>query len=177
MSRIGKNPVAIPAGVDMQITGQEVRAKGKLGQLALQIHPDVEVAMKDGKIWVTPRTTSRQVRAHWGTSRALIDRMVVGVSKGYTVDLEINGVGFRAAVEGKTLKLQLGYSHDVMFPIPSDVQIKCAKPTAISISGSNKQRVGQVAAQIRAYRSPEPYKGKGIKYDREIILRKEGKKK
>jgi len=128
-------------------------------------------------VWVKPRSETKRARMLWGTTRALINNMVKGVSTGFTVDLEINGVGYRAAVQGKNLQLQLGYSHDVIYPIPDDVTIKSDKPTAISISGRDKQRVGQIASEIRAYRGPEPYKGKGIKYATETILRKEGKKK
>jgi len=177
MSRVGKNPVAIPSGVDVQIANQILTAKGKLGSLSIPVSSEVEASVEDGKVWVKPKSDSKRSRMMWGTTRALVNNMVTGVSKGYTVNLEINGVGYRAAVQGKVLNLQLGYSHDVPFPIPDDVKIVCEKPTSIAITGADKQRVGQVAAVIRSYRKPEPYKGKGIKYETETILRKEGKKK
>ncbi|CAA6605133.1 50S ribosomal subunit protein L6 [Rhodospirillaceae bacterium LM-1] len=177
MSRVGKYPVTVPSGVTVNIANQELTAKGKLGQIALSLTDEVDVKLEDGKVWVAPRSTTKKSRMMWGTTRALVNNMVKGVSEGFKINLEINGVGYRAAVQGKNLQLQLGYSHDVVYPIPSDVQIACEKPTAITISGANRQRVGQVAAEIRAYRGPEPYKGKGIKYDTETILRKEGKKK
>jgi large subunit ribosomal protein L6 len=137
----------------------------------------VETTLDGNQVWVKPKTETKRARMMWGTTRALINNMVKGVSEGFTVNLEINGVGYRAAVQGKTLQLQLGFSHDVNYPIPDDVTIKCEKPTAISITGKDRQRVGQIAAEIRAYRGPEPYKGKGVKYETETILRKEGKKK
>jgi len=151
--------------------------KGKLGTLMLPLNNDVDTVVKDGKVVVTPKSETKRSRMAWGTMRALVSNMVNGVSKGYTVNLEINGVGYRAAVQGKDLVLQLGYSHDVHFPIPSDIKIACEKPTSIAVTGADKQRVGQIAAVIRSYRGPEPYKGKGIKYDYEKIRRKEGKKK
>jgi large subunit ribosomal protein L6 len=177
MSRVGKNPVAVPQGVTIDVAGGSATVKGKLGTLKLPISTHVEVKVEDGKVWVRPVGESKQARMSWGATRANIRNMVEGVSKGYTKNLEINGTGYRAAVQGKNLQLQLGYSHDVSYPIPEGIQIKCEKPTSISITGFDKQRVGQVAAEIRAYRGPEPYKGKGIKYDNETILRKEGKKK
>ena len=177
MSRIGKHPVAIPAGVDVKIEGAEVRAKGKLGQLAVQMVEDVTVTQADGQISVAPRDETRRARTQWATMRTLVNNIVTGVSQGFTKRLEIAGVGYRAAVEGKDLVLQLGYSHEVRYPIPEGIQIRCERPTAIEISGIDKQRVGQVAAEIRSYRPPEPFKGKGIKYEGETILRKEGKKK
>jgi large subunit ribosomal protein L6 len=177
MSRVGKNPVTVPQGVTIDIAGGAATVKGKLGTLKLPISTHVEVKVEDGKVWVKPLTESKQARMSWGSTRANLRNMVEGVSKGYTRNLEINGTGYRAAVQGKNLQLQMGYSHDVSYPIPEGIQIKCEKPTAISITGFDKQRVGQVAAEIRAYRAPEPYKGKGIKYDNETILRKEGKKK
>jgi large subunit ribosomal protein L6 len=177
MSRIGKNPVAIPQGVDVQIAGSVLTAKGKLGTLTLNLSGEVTTTVEDGKVWVKPNGDSKRARTLWGTTRAIVNNMVTGVSKGFQKNLEINGVGYRAAVQGKNLNLQLGYSHDVQFPIPSDVKIVCEKPTSIQITGADKQRVGQVAAVIRGYRKPEPYKGKGIKYDTETIRRKEGKKK
>lgn len=177
MSRVGKNPVAIPAGVDLQVAGQTVTAKGKLGQLSMSLNPDVSISVEGGKATVKPVGDSQRARMQWGTARNRLNALVRGVSEGYSRSLEINGVGYRAAVQGKTLQLQLGYSHDVLFPIPDDVKIVCERPTAIQISGADKQRVGEIAAKIRSYRPPEPYKGKGIKYAEETVLRKEGKKK
>jgi large subunit ribosomal protein L6 len=177
MSRIGKYPVAIPQGVTVQVAGRVVTVKGKLGELKLETAPDVETSVTDGKFWVKPRNETKRARALWGTTRAHVNNMVTGVSKGFQRNLDINGVGYRAAVQGKNLNLQLGYSHDVVFPIPADVKIVCEKPTSIQISGADVQRVGQVAAEIRAFRRPEPYKGKGIKHETETIRRKEGKKK
>jgi large subunit ribosomal protein L6 len=177
MSRIGKLPVTIPQGVTVDVAAGVLTTKGKLGTLKVVINNDVDTAIKDGKVVITPKTETKRARMAWGTTRALVNNMVNGVSKGYTVNLEINGVGYRAAVQGKDLVLQLGYSHDVHFPIPADIKIACEKPTAIAITGADRQRVGQVAAVIRSYRGPEPYKGKGIKYDYEKIRRKEGKKK
>jgi large subunit ribosomal protein L6 len=177
MSRVGKYPVSVPQGVSVQISGTDVSVKGKLGESKLTARENVEVTLDGNLVWVKPKNETKEARMMWGTTRALINNMVKGVSEGFTVNLEINGVGYRAAVEGKVLKLQLGYSHDVEYPIPDDVTMKCEKPTAISITGRDRQRVGQIAAEIRAYRGPEPYKGKGIKYETETILRKEGKKK
>jgi large subunit ribosomal protein L6 len=177
MSRVGKNPVAIPQGVTVEVGGGVATVKGKLGTLKLPISKDVTVSVKDGKVQVEPQGETQQSRIMWGTTRANLRNMVEGVSKGYSRALEINGVGYRAAVQGKNLQLQMGYSHDVLYPIPEGITIKCEKPTAVLISGYDKQKVGQVAAEIRAVRPPEPYKGKGIKYDAEHILRKEGKKK
>jgi large subunit ribosomal protein L6 len=177
MSRVGKNPVAIPQGVTVEVGGGVATVKGKLGTLKLPISKDVTVSVKDGKVLVEPQGETQQSRIMWGTTRANLRNMVDGVSKGYSKALEINGVGYRAAVQGKNLQLQMGYSHDVLYPIPEGITIKCEKPTAVLISGFDKQKVGQVAAEIRAVRPPEPYKGKGIKYDGEHILRKEGKKK
>jgi large subunit ribosomal protein L6 len=177
MSRTSKYPVAIPQGVTVQVAGRVVTVKGKLGELKLETAPDVETSVTDGKFWVKPRNETKRARALWGTTRAHVNNMVTGVSKGFTVNLDINGVGYRAAVQGKNLNLQLGYSHDIAYPIPDDVRIVTEKPTSISITGADKQRVGQIAAEIRGYRKPEPYKGKGIKYGTETIRRKEGKKK
>ena len=177
MSRVGKNPVSIPQGVTVDVAGGVATVKGKLGTLKLPLTKEVEVSVKDGKVWVKPVNDNTQSRVLWGTTRANLRNMVEGVSKGYSKALEINGVGYRAAVQGKNLQLQMGYSHDVLYPIPEGITIKCEKPTAVLISGYDKQKVGQVAAEIRAVRPPEPYKGKGIKYDTETILRKEGKKK
>ena len=177
MSRVGKNPVPVPSGVTLAVDGHKVKAKGKLGELSLPLSALVEAGVDDGKFWVKPANETKQARMMWGTTRNLVRNMVRGVAQGYTKNLEINGVGYRAAVQGKSLQLQLGYSHDVNFPIPEGITIKCDKPTSITITGADKQRVGQGAAEIRSYRGPEPYKGKGIKYDSETILRKEGKKK
>jgi large subunit ribosomal protein L6 len=177
MSRIGKNPVPVPAGVDIRLADQTLTAKGKLGLLSLVISSEVTATVEDDKIVITPANDTKRARMLWGTTRALVNNMVNGVSKGFAVGLEINGVGYRASVQGKNLNLQLGYSHDINFPIPSDVTIVCEKPTAITVSGADKQRVGAVAAEIRSFRGPEPYKGKGVKYTHEIIRRKEGKKK
>ncbi|HVA15712.1 MAG TPA: 50S ribosomal protein L6 [Stellaceae bacterium] len=177
MSRIGKIPVTIPQDVTVDLAGGFLTTKGKLGTLRLAVNNDVDTVVKDGKVVITPKSETKRARMAWGTMRALVNNMVNGVSKGYTVNLDINGVGYRAAVQGKDLVLQLGYSHDVKFPIPADIKIACEKPTAIAISGADRQRVGQVAAVIRSFRGPEPYKGKGIKYSTEKIRRKEGKKK
>ncbi len=177
MSRVGKYPVTVPAGVTVDLKGREVSVKGKLGTSNLTTVEDVEVSMEQGEVWVKPRFETKRSRMMWGTTRALIANMVKGVSEGFTVNLDINGVGYRAAVQGKNLQLQLGYSHDIVYPIPDDIQIKTEKPTAIAITGKDKQRVGQIASEIRGFRGPEPYKGKGIKYATETILRKEGKKK
>ena len=177
MSRVGKLPVTIPPGVQVAIAGQKLTAKGKLGALELALGPEVETKVADGRVTVKPRSETKQARMQWGTTRALINNMMRGVSTGYSVNLEINGVGYRAQVQGKNLILQLGYSHDVNFPIPDDVKIACEKPTSIRVTGADRQRVGQIAAEIRGFRKPEPYKGKGIKYEAETIRRKEGKKK
>jgi large subunit ribosomal protein L6 len=177
MSRIGKHPVAIPAGVQAALAGQMLNISGGKGKLSLEISTDVTATVADGHITITPKDESARARAMWGTTRALVNNMVTGVSTGFTRQLEINGVGYRAAVQGRNLQLQLGYSHDIIYPIPENIQIACERPTLIAISGADKQRVGQVAAEIRAYRGPEPYKGKGIKYSDEVIRRKEGKKK
>ncbi|MBI2235814.1 MAG: 50S ribosomal protein L6 [Magnetospirillum sp.] len=177
MSRVGKYPVPVPSGVTVQIAGRDVTVSGKLGQSSLSLVDDVDASLEGDKLWVRPKGETKRARMMWGTTRALLGNMVKGVSDGFTVNLDINGVGYRAAVDGKTLKLALGYSHDVIYPVPDDVAIKCDKPTSITITGRDKQRVGQIAAEIRSYRGPEPYKGKGIKYNTETILRKEGKKK
>ena len=177
MSRIGKNPVALPQGVTVDVAGSRVTAKGRLGTLALAVDSEITATLEDGKVVVKPKNDTKRARMLWGTTRALVNNMVTGVSRGFSRNLEINGVGYRAAVQGKSLVLQLGYSHDINFPIPDDVKIVCEKPTAIAISGADKQRVGQVAAVIRGFRKPEPSKGKGIKYVDETVRRKEGKKK
>lgn len=177
MSRIGKYPVTLPQGVSVELAGGTLTAKGRLGSLQLAVDDDVTASIDDGKVWVKPNSETKRARMMWGTTRALVNNMVTGVSRGFSKSLEINGVGYRASVQGKNLVLQLGYSHDITFPIPDDVKIVCERPTAISISGADRQRVGQIAAVIRGYRRPEPYKGKGIKYVAEHVRRKEGKKK
>jgi large subunit ribosomal protein L6 len=177
MSRVGKHPVAVPSGVEVQISGQTLSAKGSLGTLRLVVSNEVTAAIADGTVTIAPKNETKHARAMWGTTRALVNNMVNGVLKGFSVTLEINGVGYRAAAQGSTLNLQLGYSHEIAYPIPSDVNIVCERPTLIRVSGADRQRVGQIAAEIRAYRPPEPYKGKGIKYSTETVRRKEGKKK
>jgi len=177
MSRVGKYPVAIPDGVSVEVANDTVTAKGKLGQLSAAITSDVEVTVEGNLITVKPTKDTKKARALWGTTRAVVNNLVTGVSAGFTVNLEINGVGYRAAVEGKDLVLSLGFSHPVRYPIPEGISMKCERPTAIEISGADKQRVGQIASEIRAFRPPEPFKGKGVKYATETILRKEGKKK
>lgn len=177
MSRIGNKPVEVPDGVSVNIAGQLITAKGKLGELSAKLVDEVAVTQEGNTITVTPVGDSMTARKMWGTTRTVISNLVVGVSDGFEKKLEINGVGYRAQVQGKELVLQLGFSHDVNYPIPDDIQIKCADQTHVSIAGANKQKVGQIAAEIRSYRPPEPYKGKGIKYEGEYILRKEGKKK
>jgi large subunit ribosomal protein L6 len=177
MSRIGKNPVDVPQGVDVAIVGQIVTAKGKLGELSATFTDDVDISREENLVWVKPRGNSRNARKMWGTARSVISNLVVGVSEGYTRNLEINGVGYRAQVQGKELIMQLGYSHEVRHAIPEGITVKCPDQTHITVEGADKQKVGQTAAEIRAYRPPEPYKGKGVKYEGEYILRKEGKKK
>lgn len=177
MSRIGQNPVAVPDGVTVDVVGQLVTAKGKLGELSMTLVDEVEITREDANLLVKPRSDTQRARTMWGTMRSLVQNIVTGVNEGFTVNLEIVGVGYRAAVEGKELVLQLGFSHEVRYPIPEGISIACERPTAIAISGADRQLVGQVAANIRAYRKPEPYKGKGVRYADEFILRKEGKKK
>lgn len=178
MSRVGKYPVEVPQGVTVAIDGDVLTAKGKLGELQFPLSPDlVETKVEDGKVVVTPKSDAKRARMMWGTTRARVANMVKGVSEGFQTNLEIVGVGYRAAVQGNALQLALGFSHDVLYPIPAGVTIKTPQPTQIEISGSDKQIVGQVASEIRAYRPPEPYKGKGVKYAEERIVRKEGKKK
>jgi large subunit ribosomal protein L6 len=177
MSRIGKHPVRIPSDVEVELSGQMLTAKGRLGTLSLAVSNEVDASIADGTVTIAPKNETKQSRAMWGTTRALLNNMVTGVSTGFSINLEITGVGYRAQVQGNTLNLQLGYSHDIPFPIPGDVRITCERPTIITVSGADRQRVGQIAANIRAHRPPEPYKGKGIKYATEIVRRKEGKKK
>jgi large subunit ribosomal protein L6 len=177
MSRIGKKPVSVPAGVTANVEGQLVKIKGSKGELSFLVPEDVSVAMEDGAIAVQPRSQSKRARSLWGTSRARINNLVIGTTAGYEKRLEINGVGYRAALAGKVLKLSLGYSHDIDYAIPDGISITVPKPTEIVVAGIDKQVVGQIAAEIRDYRGPEPYKGKGVKYAGEFIFRKEGKKK
>ena len=177
MSRVGKYPVAVPSGVTVAITGRILSAKGKLGELKLDLSDEIDATMENNQVVVKPRSESKRSRTMWGTTRAHINNMVKGVSQGFTRRLEINGVGYRAAVQGKELVLQLGYSHEIKYPIPQGITITAEKPTSLAITGADRQRVGQVAADIRGFRGPEPYKGKGVKYEEETILRKEGKKK
>jgi large subunit ribosomal protein L6 len=177
MSRIGKKPVALPKGVTVKIDGQTVVMKGAKGELDFVAPDEVSLTLEDNVIRIDPRSQSKRARAMWGTARARINSLAVGVSQGFAKTLEITGVGYKAAVVGKNLQLSLGYSHDISYPIPAGVTIVASKPTEVTISGFNKQLVGQVAAEIRALRPPEPYKGKGVKYANEFIFRKEGKKK
>ncbi len=177
MSRIGKKAVAVPKGVTANVEGQRVTAKGPKGQLSVALIDDVGVSMTDGGISIEPRGETKEARAMWGMSRTLVQNIVTGVTEGFEERLEINGVGYRAQVQGKVLSLALGYSHDVSYPIPEGIEVKTPRPTEIVISGIDKQRVGQVAAEIRRWRPPEPYKGKGVKYSTEFVFRKEGKKK
>jgi large subunit ribosomal protein L6 len=177
MSRIGKRPVAIPSGVTATVDGQTVKVKGPKGQLQFVVHDDVEVKFENGQVKVAPRVKTNRAQAMYGTARAQVANLVEGVTKGFEKKLEITGVGYRAAMQGKNLQLALGYSHDVIYPIPEGISIAVPKPTEITVTGIDPQRVGQVAAEIRAYRPPEPYKGKGVKYANEFIFRKEGKKK
>jgi large subunit ribosomal protein L6 len=177
MSRIGKKAVPVPAGVTVYVNGQTVAVKGPKGELKEVLNEQVLVKMQEDGVKVDPINQSKIARSSWGMSRTLVANMMKGVTDGYSKSLEINGVGYRAALDGKVLKLNLGYSHDVNYPVPEGIEIKTPKPTEIVISGINKQRVGQVAAEIRDWRGPEPYKGKGIKYAGETIFRKEGKKK
>ena len=177
MSRIGKYPVEIPQGVQVAIAGRLLTAKGQLGELKLQLTEHIEATVEGNQVTVKPRTEERQARMMWGTTRALVATMVKGVSTGYEKSMEITGTGYRAAVQGKNLELSLGYSHPVVYPIPDGIKITCERPTAIKVEGVDKRLVGQVAAEIRGFRGPEPYKGKGIRYTTEQIRRKEGKKK
>ncbi|WP_375409350.1 50S ribosomal protein L6 [uncultured Methylobacterium sp.] len=177
MSRVGKKPVPVPSGVTATVTGQTVKMKGQKGELQFVVPNLVNVSFEDGAVSVQPKDQSKQARSLWGTSRAQVANLVEGVSKGFEKKLEITGVGYRAAMAGKALKLSLGYSHDIEYEIPAGITITVPKPTEINIVGIDRQVVGQVAAEIRDYRGPEPYKGKGVKYAGEFIFRKEGKKK
>jgi large subunit ribosomal protein L6 len=177
MSRVGKRPVSVPSGVTANVQGQTISVKGPKGTLSLVAGDGVTVAMDKGAIKVDPKDDSKEARALWGTVRANLNNIMTGVTKGFERKLEITGVGYRAAVQGKNLQLALGYSHDVLYAIPEGIAVVTPKPTEIVVSGIDKKKVGQVAAEIRAYRPPEPYKGKGVKYSDEFIFRKEGKKK
>ncbi|MQT13755.1 50S ribosomal protein L6 [Segnochrobactrum spirostomi] len=177
MSRIGKKPVAIPSGITATVDGQTVSVKGPKGALSFAVHDLVSVENTADGISVQPRDESKKARSLWGMSRTMVSNLVVGVSKGFERKLDITGVGYKAAVQGKKLNLSLGYSHDVVYDIPEGITIACAKPTEILVSGIDRQKVGQVAAEIREFRGPEPYKGKGVRYSDEFIVRKEGKKK
>jgi large subunit ribosomal protein L6 len=177
MSRVGKKPVSIPAGVTARVEGQSIAIKGSKGEMKFLAPSEVDVRFADNQIKVDPRVQTKRARAMWGMTRAMVNNLVTGVSKGFEKKLEITGVGYKAAVQGKNLQLSLGYSHDLQFAIPEGIAIATPKPTEITISGMDRQKVGQVAAEIRALRPPEPYKGKGVKYANEFIFRKEGKKK
>ncbi|MCA1300328.1 50S ribosomal protein L6 [Stappia indica] len=177
MSRIGKKPVPVPSGVTATINGRNVEVKGPKGQMSFALNSLVLAEMTDDGIKVDPSVDSKPARAMWGMSRTMIANLITGVSAGFEKKLEITGVGYRAQVQGRNLQLALGFSHDVVYAVPEGIEVKCPKPTEIVVSGMDKQRVGQVAAEIRAYRPPEPYKGKGIRYADEFIVRKEGKKK
>ena len=177
MSRIGKKPVTVPGSVTAAVNGQEVKVKGPKGELKHVLVDDIIAKLDKGGIEIAMREDTPNARAMWGMSRTLVANLVAGVTEGFTKKLEITGVGYRPAVQGSNVQLQLGYSHDVTFPIPQGIQVVCPKPTEIVITGIDKQKVGQVAAEIRRFRPPEPYKGKGIKYAGEFIFRKEGKKK
>jgi large subunit ribosomal protein L6 len=177
MSRVGKYPVEMPQGVQVAIAGGMLTAKGRLGELKLPLTDHIEAVVEGNHVSVKPRTTERQARMMWGTTRALIASMVQGVSAGYTKTMEITGTGYRAAVQGKNLEINLGFSHQVVYPVPDGIKIVCERPTSIRVEGVDKRLVGQVAAEIRGFRPPEPYKGKGVRYSDEQIRRKEGKKK
>jgi large subunit ribosomal protein L6 len=177
MSRVGKKPVPIPSGVTAVIEGQTVKVNGPKGALSLVLHADVAATLDKGEVKVDPRVDTKRARAMWGTYRSLLANVVEGVTKGFERRLEITGVGYRAAVQGKNLQIQLGYSHDIVYPIPEGITIAVPRPTEIVVSGVDGQKVGHVAAEIRAFRKPEPYKGKGVKFVGEYIFRKEGKKK
>jgi large subunit ribosomal protein L6 len=177
MSRVGKRPVPIPSGVTATVEGQTVKIKGPKGALEVVLHDDVSATVEKGAVKIDPRTDTKRARAMWGTFRAHVANVMVGVTKGYERRLEINGVGYRAQLQGKNLQVALGYSHDIVYAIPQGITVTVPKPTEIVIAGIEQQKVGQVAAEIRDFRKPEPYKGKGVKYSDEHIFRKEGKKK
>lgn len=177
MSRVGKNPVVLPQGVSASLAGQDLKVKGPKGELALVVHPAVDVKIEGSQITVAPKDAQRQTRALWATMQRRISNMVVGVKDGFEKNLEIEGVGYRCALQGKELVLQLGFSHEVRYAVPTGITIAVDKQTSVKVSGIDKEKVGQVAAEIRGYKPPEPYKGKGIRYVGEYIVRKEGKKK
>ena len=177
MSRVGKKTVAIPSGVTASVEGQIVNVKGPKGALVVALHGDVAASVEGSQIKVDPRADTKRARAMWGTYRSLLANAMTGVTKGFERRLEINGVGYRASLQGKNLQVQLGYSHDIVYPIPEGITIAVPKPTEVVVTGIDDQKVGHVAAEIRAFRKPEPYKGKGVKYANEYIFRKEGKKK
>ena len=177
MSRVGKKPVELPDGIEANIVANEITIKGKKGELNASFPESVKLQKDQGKIIVVPLNETKGAKSTWGMARTLINNMVMGVTEGYTRNLEINGVGYRASIEGNILTLQLGYSHDIKLAIPGDLEVKCSKPTEILVSGIDKQKVGQFTSEIRKLRKPEPYKGKGIKYQDEFVRRKEGKKK
>ena len=177
MSRIGKKPVPVPAGVTASVEGQKVSVKGPKGELFFVANDEIQLKLEDNAVSVQPANNSKEARSKWGMSRTMIENILKGVKDGYERKLEINGVGYRASLQGKNLQLALGFSHDVVYEPPVGISIAVPKPTEIIVSGINKQQVGQVAAEIREYRGPEPYKGKGVKYAEERIVRKEGKKK
>lgn len=177
MSRIGKKPVAVPEGVTATVDGQTVTAKGPKGELNFVVNDEVLVKLDNGEIIVGPREDSKNAHSKWGMSRTQIQNILIGVKEGFERKLEINGVGYRASMQGKNLQLALGFSHDVIYQVPEGINVACPKPTEVVITGIDKQKVGQVASEIRKYRKPEPYKGKGVKYAEERIVRKEGKKK
>jgi large subunit ribosomal protein L6 len=177
MSRIGNKAIAIPSGVTANVEGQTVKIKGPKGAMQVVLHDDVTAKMDKSTVKLEPRSESKRARSMWGTSRTLVANLIAGVTKGFEERLEITGVGYRAAVQGKSLNLQLGFSHDINFAIPEGITIATPKPTEIVVTGMDKQKVGHVAAEIRGFRPPEPYKGKGVKYAGEYIFRKEGKKK
>ena len=177
MSRIGKKPVVIPPGVTAKLEGQTIAVKGAKGELKFTAPQEVSMSIDGGAVHVTPQRDDKRARAMWGMARAQVANLVGGVTKGFEKKLEINGVGYKAAIAGKNLQLTLGYSHDIIYPIPAGVTIATPKATEITVAGIDKRQVGQIAAEIRAFRSPEPYKGKGVKYSDEFVFRKEGKKK
>ena len=177
MSRIGKKPVPVPQGVTATVEGQTVRAKGPKGELSFVVNDEVLVKLENGAVSVDPRDQSKDARSKWGMSRTMIANIFAGVKDGFEKKLEISGVGYRAAMQGRNLQLSLGYSHEVVYQVPAGITVAVSKPTEILVSGIDPQQVGQVAAEIREYRGPEPYKGKGVKYANETIVRKEGKKK
>ena len=177
MSRVGKYPVELPAGVEVAVVDRVLRAKGKLGIMSLPLTDHIDATVEGNKVTITPRSNASQARMMWGTTRSILASMVQGVSVGYTKTLEITGTGFRASVQGKNLVINLGFSHDVVYPVPEGITVTTPRPTAITLAGVDKRQVGQCAAEIRSFRPPEPYKGKGVKYENEQIRRKEGKKK